>query len=221
MTPEQLEIILRKVINEGVTLDVWYAITIALLCLIGAGLGSYIRKKGDNLAIKEDIGEITRTVQEVKAEFAKETEILKANLQTISDERHIRFSKLHEKRAEVVEELYDRLCEYNWAVSAFLRDFHKTKPDEKEFKKLDDKSYEFSDYFHKHRIYFNKDLCSKIDEIIPELYSGYVPLEGRASSDNYLKEDWNKCAEIVRKKYPEIRETLESDFRRILGVTEK
>ena len=28
MAPEQLETILRKVINEGVTLDIWYAITI-------------------------------------------------------------------------------------------------------------------------------------------------------------------------------------------------
>ena len=187
MTPEQLETILRKVINEGVTLDIWYAITIAFLCLIGAGLGAYIRKKGDNLATKQDIGEITRTVQEVKAEFVKETEILKANLQIISDEHQIRFSKLHEKRAEVISELYSRLYDYYWAVCAFLRDFHKTKPDEKDFKELDGKSYEFSDYFYKHRIYFNEDICSKINEIIPTLYSAYVPLEGRDSNDNHLK----------------------------------
>ncbi len=209
MTPEQLETILRKVINEGVTLDIWYAITIALLCLIGAGLGAYIRKKGDNLATKEDIGEITRKVQEVKTEFIK-----------MSNEHQIRFSKLHEKRAEVISELYSRLYDYYWAVCAFLRNFHNTKPDEKDFKELDDKSYKFSDYFHKHRIYFNKDLCSKIDEIIPTLYSAYVPLERRDSNDNHLNEDWNECAEIVQKEYPKIKESLESDFRKILGVTE-
>lgn len=209
MTPEQLETILRTVIKEGVTLDIWYAITIALLCLIGAGLGAYIRKKGDNLATKEDIEEITIKVQKVETEFIK-----------MSNEHQIRFSKLHEKRAEVISELYSRLYDYYWAVCAFLRDFHKTKPDEKDFKEIDGKSYEFSDYYYKHRIYFNEDICSKIDEIIPTLYSAYVPLEGRDSNDNHLKEDWNKCAEIVRKQYPKIKESLGSDFRKILGVAE-
>ncbi|MFA4820538.1 MAG: hypothetical protein WC613_06300 [Candidatus Aenigmatarchaeota archaeon] len=209
MTPEQLETIFRKVISEGVTLDTWLVITIALLCLIGLGLGAYIRKKGDNLATKEDIGDITRKVEEVKAEFIK-----------VSYEHQIRFSKLHDNRAEVIAELYSRLYDYYWAVCAFLRDFHKTKPDEKEFKKLDDKSYEFSDYFHKHRIYFDEDLCSKIDELIPTLYSAYVPLESRDSNDKHLNQDWDKCAEIVRKQYPKIKESLESDFRKILGVTE-
>jgi hypothetical protein len=39
--------------------------------------------------------------------------------------------------------------------------------------------------------------------------------------DNQLRQDWNKCAKIVQEKYPVIRESLESDFRKILGVTEK
>ena len=209
MTPEQLETILRKVINEGVTLDFWYAIIIALFCLIGAGLGAYIRKKGDNLAIKQDIGKITRKIQEVETEFLR-----------ISNEHQIRFSKLHEKRAEVISELYSRLYDYHWAVCAFLRDFHGTEPSEQDSKKIDDKSYKFSDYFHKHRIFFNEDLCSKIDKIIPILYSAYVPIERRDSKDNHLEEDWSKCAEIVQRQYPKIKESLESDFRKILGVTE-
>lgn len=210
MTPEQLETVLRKVINEGVTLDLWFAITIALLSLFGAGLGAYIRKKGDNLATKEDIGDITRKVEEVRSEFIR-----------VSSEHQIRFSKLHVDRAEVISELYSRLYDYYWAVCAFLRDFHKTKHDETKLKKLDEKSYEFSDYFHKHRIYFNEDICSKIDEIIPTLYSAYVPLENRDINDKHLNEDWNKCSEIVRKQFPIIKESLESDFRKILGVAEK
>ncbi len=209
MTPEQLETILRKVINEGVTLDIWYAITISLLCLISAGLGAYIRKKGDNLATKEDIGEITRKVQEVETEFLR-----------LSNEHQIRFSKLHEKRGEVISELYSRLYDYYWAVCGLLRNFHCPGLNEQDFKKLDDKSYKFSDYFHKHRIFFNEDICSKIDEIIPTLYSAYVPLERRDINDNHLEEDWQKCADIVQKQYPKIKESLESDLRKILGVSE-
>jgi len=210
MTPEQLETILRKVISEGVTLDTWFAIAIALLCLIGAGLGAFIRKKGDNLATKQDIGDITRKVEEVKAEFVK-----------ISSEHQIRFSKLHEKRAEVIAELYSRLYDYYWAVCAFLKDHQTTSPDEKEIKKIDDKSYIFSDYFYKHQIYFDEDLGSKIEKIIPTLYSAYVPLERGDNNDASSKENWKKCAEIVDKQFPKIKDSLERDFRKILGVAEK
>lgn len=188
-------------------------IEIGLILILGLliykYLPSYIIEKGKNLATKEDIGDITRKVEEVKAEFIK-----------VSCEHQIRFSKLHEKRAEIIAELYSRLYDFYWAVCAFLRDFHKTKHDEKDFKKLDDKSYEFTDYFHKHRIYFNENICSKIDELINALYSAYVPLENRDRNDKHLKQDWNKCAEIVRKQYPKIKESLESDFKKILGVTE-
>jgi len=188
-------------------------IEILLILIVGLliykYLPSYFTEKGKNLATKEDIGDITRKVEEVKTEFIK-----------VSSEHQIRFSKLHEKRAEIIAELYRRLNNFHWAVCAFLRDFHTTKNDKKEFKKLDDKSYEFTDYFHNHRIYFNENICSKINELVDALYSAYVPLESRDSNDKYLKEDWNNCAEIVQKQYPKIKESLESDFRKILGVSE-
>jgi len=47
-----------------------------------------------------------------------------------------------------------------------------------------------------------------------------VPLERRDSDDNHLEEDWSNCAEIVQRQYPIIKESLESDIRKILGVTE-
>jgi hypothetical protein len=43
-------------------------------------LPSYLKKKAENLATKEDIGLVTREVEKVKNEFIKETEIVKAHL---------------------------------------------------------------------------------------------------------------------------------------------
>ena len=67
---------------------------------------------------------------------------------------------------------------------------------------LDDKSYDFKDFFDKHRIYFTENICSKIDTLVNSLYSAYVPLEaivpGTDCNDNQVKQDWNKCAKIVK-----------------------
>lgn len=135
-----------------------------------------------------------------------------------------RFSKLHEIRAQIIADLYGRLYEFHWAVCAFLRDFHKANHDAQRVQELNDKSYDFKDFFDKHRIYFTENICSKIDALVNSLYSAYVPLEaivpGTDRNDKQVKQDWNECAEIVRKKYPEIRESLERDFRKIWGVTE-
>jgi hypothetical protein len=149
----------------------------------------------------------------------------KLKLERASYEHQIRFSKLHEIRAQIIAELYGRLFEFHWAVCGFLRDFHKANHDAKRIQDLDIKSYDFKDYFDKHRIHFTENICHKVDELVNALYSAYVPLQAIGSdSDRYDKQsrqDWNKCAKIVQEKYPEIMESLESDFRKILGVTEK
>ena len=160
----------------------------------------------------------------IKHFLEKDLESFKLNLEKVSFEHQIRFSKLHEIRAQIIADLYGRLYEFHWAVCAFLRDFHKANHDAQRVQELDDKSYDFKDFFDKHRIYFTENICSKIDTLVNSLYSAYAPLgsivSGTDRNDNQVKQDWNKCAKIVKEKYPEIRESLERDFRKILGVTE-
>ena len=189
-------------------------IEIVLMLIIGLliykYLPSYFTEKGKYLATKEDIGEITRKVQEVEAEFIK-----------MSTEHQVRFSKLHEKRAEIISELYSRLYDFQWAVSAFLRNFHKKNHEGQNANELDNELYNFTDFFNKHRIYFTDDICLKIDELVETLLESYVPLEGRTPDDNNVKRDWDMCAKVIQKKYPAIKESLENDFRKILGVAKE
>ena len=53
----------------------WTQITItslmtAIVTLAGQYFVSYLRKKGENLATKEDIGRLTEIVENVKSQFA-------------------------------------------------------------------------------------------------------------------------------------------------------
>jgi hypothetical protein len=58
----------------GVSVD-WISIfIIGIIVLITSYLGSYIRIKGQNLATKEDISEITDIIQGIRADYAKQIE---------------------------------------------------------------------------------------------------------------------------------------------------
>ncbi len=160
----------------------------------------------------------------IKQLLEKDLVSFKLNLEKVAFEHQIRFSKLHEIRAQIIADLYGRLYEFHWAVCGFLREFYTANHDTKRIllEKLNAKSYDFKDFFDKHRIYFTENICSKIDVIVESLYSSYVPLEtivaGTDRNDEQVTKAWEKCANIVKDKYPEIRESLESEFRKILGV---
>jgi len=76
MKAEQIYEIVRKALEEGVSLDLLSLVLLGLLALLGGFLGSYLRAKGKNLATKEDTREITRKVESVKAEYARHMELL-------------------------------------------------------------------------------------------------------------------------------------------------
>ncbi len=72
--------LIEKAVNEGLTSSSWILLLITLVGAgIGAFLGSYLKKKGEQRAIKEDFDEIlrqvhaqTKTTEEVKGDVAKE-----------------------------------------------------------------------------------------------------------------------------------------------------
>jgi hypothetical protein len=57
---------------------------------------------------------------QLKADADKEIETLKSSLQMVAVEHQVRFSNLHEKRAEVIAELYKRLVGAYWHGRSFV-----------------------------------------------------------------------------------------------------
>ena len=69
--------------------------------LIGAFFGKYFGKKGENLATKQDISEITQKIENVRLEYAKQLESTKADLSSQLKTHGFRY----EKEYEILNEL--------------------------------------------------------------------------------------------------------------------
>ena len=97
--------------------EIWTNIIYPFLSFIVLGLiyftmknllPTYFSEKGKNIATKEDIGDITSSVESVKQEFRKETEAFKSQLQLNSN---IQVDLITEERNAIIE---SNECFSNW-----------------------------------------------------------------------------------------------------------
>jgi hypothetical protein len=82
MSPAELELLLRRLLGEGVPLHSTVYLVIALTSLISGGVaaffGAYLKTRGENLATKSDfdsllaqLGQQTREVEQIKSEISQ------------------------------------------------------------------------------------------------------------------------------------------------------
>lgn len=70
MTPEEIRGTIQDAIGQGWSFAWWHYLLWLVVTGAGAYLGTYLREKGRNTATKEDVGAITKKVEEVKSELA-------------------------------------------------------------------------------------------------------------------------------------------------------
>ena len=81
MDIEKLKTIIEDAINNSDLFDWRLYLLILAISAIGAFLGSYLRKKAENVATKEDIEEITKKIEVVRSQYNEQLESFKASLQ--------------------------------------------------------------------------------------------------------------------------------------------
>ena len=217
MTPEQIQTAVETAISQG-NLFPWWSY---VLCAVLAGLASYfavyLREKGKNLATKEDIGEITKRIEEVKLGTAKELH----RFQVAS-------SGLLKKRAEVIEELYLLIVDTEEMFGRFvgLAEW-KCDPSKDELRKEGGRLlYEFLRKYKKNRIYFSEEVCDKLRSFSDSIYEVTIQFSFAITAQgegDYLKDFTNRWVEANKnfnEQIPKVRKTIEEEFRKLLGVEE-
>jgi hypothetical protein len=164
-------------------------ITLGLNLFIGLYvlyLKKYFEKKGKNLADKEDLGELTTIVEEVKSKFQEENEILKTNLGIIANKRNLIFSE----QKQCIIDFSTELNIWIWdALKINVFEYgHNNHSD------LGDKLIKLRDQYNKVQIAFSKiqllvdspDLVTKAHESVTETLKlhGFVDLKVSALKRN-------------------------------------
>jgi|SRR5215469_9724447 len=169
---------------------------------------------------------LAQEAEEFKAKLRADADIeierLKSSLQILAAERQVRFAKLHEKRAEVIAQLYAMLVDARRLTQEFVYGgMHEVDRRRKAY----DKAVELYQFIDTNRIYLQPAVCALLDKFhrnvrgaaskIEVLTLNWTGTENLNETQNQLIID---AATALESDLPAIREQLEEEFRAMLGV---
>jgi hypothetical protein len=173
----------------------------------------------------------------IASESAKEIEQFKAQLQMMAREHEVRFSKLHEKRAEIISELYELLVEAKNRSELLDVVFQMgpipglpfdsdaaDKTQDQVAEEAADKCARVFTFFTKHKLFFSQELSEKMEKLISAISlpsAHYQMRDVRQILDvEDPQETRRETLEFLRNERPNIEhilKLLERDFRLLLG----
>ena len=168
---------------------------------------------------------LTKDIEKYKAKlkhnYDVEIEKLKTDLNKIALEHQVKFTKLHEKRAEVIAETYSLLKELLFRLNDYVKPFEPAggTPKEQRRKEAARAIRKFQDYYATRLIFLPKATAEKLEVISRKLSEKFMEfLYGVEMAK--AKDSTEKWIEIFRSFQGEIKSALgdlEDEFRRLLG----
>lgn len=165
----------------------------------------------------------SRGLEAYKGDLSRDLERHKSELQRITFEHTTTFSVMHQRRADVIQRVYEFLVTAEERAEVYLDPQNTNDPEERL-----DSAYaalrELKRYFDRNRILLTSDLCAHatrlIDAIHGPMWAGSY-LVGRRSASSMtsaddraeLVEQWKK----FRTGVAEFRPRLEEEFRKTIG----
>ena len=169
---------------------------------------------------------LSRDIEKYKANNQIEIERFRAELERSAFEHQTRYQSLHIKRAETIAELYELLVQASIDLASFTNFYQEggvTLQIEKGQKAVESGRALF-EFFEKKRIYFKQDSCERISSFILELRKVLIDFGPvlddlvNLSNGKERTEQWAIVLEELNNKLPPIKNEIEQEFRKILGL---
>jgi hypothetical protein len=184
---------------------------------------------GKSLLDKLIVRDTKRFEDDLKAKSDAAIEHLKNELQIRTIEHQVRFSRLHEKRASVIAELYGHLVDALWEAESFLSPMEWAgEPNKKEkHQQAMNKLVELYRYFDKHRIYLPPEVCASLEALVQNVRSQVIKFgvwvryeDYELTGDSHAKKNdaWDSGWGAIKNEVPIARKSLEDEFRALLGA---
>lgn len=140
-------------------------------------------------------------------------------LEKAAHEHRVRFSKLHERRFEVVAGVYASLVQAEQALKrAAALDTPGMQELRDDYRSFADRANEFFINFAERRIFFPEDVGARFDGYWQKMKdAGYVV---RSRLDSKPKDWLERYGKLVGEDLPPLKKGIEAECRRLLGAPE-
>lgn len=152
---------------------------------------------------------------------------IKSEIEKISFEHQIVFSRLHEKRAEILADLYASIVELYELSTLFVRYaiFEEKDSRKDKLKELRNAVIKFRNIYEPNMIFFTETVCAKIKKLDKELSAPVSKLvhhlEIYEQNDDIgpVRQAWEDGQAQIEQIVFEIKNEIEMEFRNILGAS--
>lgn len=128
-------------------------------------------------------------------------------------------SKLHNDRADVIAEMYAMLKEVHLNAQRYMKPFEFAGEESKETYLLNaNKAWnKFVDYYPKKIIFLPKSAADKLEKVSAELFAALESYKTINFTSPYGVDQRQVRIDNILQKVPTMLDTLEDDFRKLLG----
>jgi len=157
--------------------------------------------------------------------FARDIEKYKAELEQQSFEHRERFSTIHQRRAEVIANLYGKIARTKSVTADLVGIFQQGGQSLIEKKQKAAEIYnDMASYFYQNRLFLPKDTAAKAEKLIGTIREVLIEFDTAQMGNEEYKPDetglWREAYERLRDEVPPILEELEEEFKELLGFIE-
>ena len=199
-------------------------LTIIISILSSAGTGGLLQ-----LLLKTYWTEKIRT--QIKYEYDLKFETARKELERKATEHQVQYSKLHLDRSENLKLIFNKLIDGEKALERLttLGQGPTWTTDELREKQAWDKLDELKDLIQINRIFFDNELCKMLDKItvdyrdvivkmgVAKTVAGHESRTGQRTEPSSLQQ-WMDLRDRVNGEIVSARQSIEDEFRKILGV---
>ena len=164
-----------------------------------------------------------KTIELKKAELEQQNKNFQHQLDAKLQEFNIKFSNLHNERANVIKELYLKMLILQSSINDILK-IDRKHVDNTLLNSFSNSFGDLKKYYLPNKIYFSEELALKIDSLILE-YAKFaedftnILLESKKELTHQSNdENWSNIYEKSKSFSNDINKELIKDFREILGV---
>jgi hypothetical protein len=160
--------------------------------------------------------------------LSKDVEQLKGRIAAQNIEKQIVLSRINEKRAEAISQIYLGLMSYVDDAKKFVHQAEHVDEEKRDelLNSISDSANYFREIYRSNHLYLSKTTCKNIQTVFREAQIpvhqyifalGTYVSQGEAAKESYVKE-FHSAFVSFADKIPPILEDLESQFRELLGV---
>lgn len=163
---------------------------------------------------------------QLKAEADVALERVRSDLQIMAARRNIQYSRIHEKRLEIISEVAGKIRRFHDAVAAYTAIIEIAGGPSKEARRkvASDALAEFDKYFVPRRFFLPKKTVQRIETFRSGLHKISIEFMFYVEQGREFKHDqdkdrdvWMEANQYTETQAPKLLEELEDDFRNLLG----